>query len=67
MNVDLEAAQVLGAADSFLPTNDPEYSGILTDDPAVLAEYFVKACHTHVKRSVSILSNMFCLRLHPFL
>jgi hypothetical protein len=53
MNVDLEAAQVLGAADSFLPTNEPEYSGILTEDPAVLAEYFTKACHTHVKRYVS--------------
>ena len=50
MNVDLEAAQVLGAADSFLSTNEPEYSGILTEDPVVLAEYFTKACHTHVKR-----------------
>jgi hypothetical protein len=52
MNVDLEAAQVLGAANSFLPTNEPEYGGISTEDPAVLAEYFTKACHTHVKRYV---------------
>ena len=44
MDVDLEAVQVLGAADSFLPTNEPEYSGILMEDPAVLAEYFTKAC-----------------------
>jgi hypothetical protein len=50
MNVDLEAAQVLGAADSFLLTNEPEYSGISTEDPVVLVEYFTKACHTHVKR-----------------
>jgi hypothetical protein len=54
MNVDLEAAQVLGAADSFLPTNEPEYSGITTNDPAVLAEYFIKACHTHCKRYVIV-------------
>jgi hypothetical protein len=52
MNVDLEAAQVLGAADSFLPTNEPECSGITTNDPAVLVEYFVKACHTHVTKYV---------------
>ena len=54
MNVDLEAAQVLGTADSFLPTNEPEYSGITTNDPAVLAEYFIKACHTHCKRYVIV-------------
>jgi len=30
MGVDLEAAQVLGARDLFLPTNEPEYSGIDT-------------------------------------
>ncbi|KAJ7687083.1 hypothetical protein B0H14DRAFT_2654035 [Mycena olivaceomarginata] len=29
MGVDLEAAQVQGASDSFLPTNEPEYSGIM--------------------------------------
>ena len=50
LNVDLKEAQVLAAGDSFLPTNDPEYSRINTEDPAVLVEYFVKACHTHVKR-----------------
>ena len=50
MNVDLEAAQVLGAGDSFLKTNEPEYSRIETNDPAEMVEYFTKACHTHVKR-----------------
>jgi len=50
MNVDLEAAQVLGAGDSFLKTNELEYSGIETNDLAELVEYFTKACHTHVKR-----------------
>jgi hypothetical protein len=49
MNVDLEAVQVLGTADSFLPTNEPEYSGITNNDPAVLVEYFIKACHMHCK------------------
>jgi hypothetical protein len=46
------ATQVIGAADSFLPTNEPECSDITTNDPAVLAEYFVKACHTHVTNYV---------------
>lgn len=50
MNVNLEAAQVLGAGDSFLATNELEFSGIHTNDPAVLVEYFLKACHVHVKR-----------------
>ena len=54
MNVDLEAVQVLGTVDSFLPMNEPEYSGITTNDPAVLAEYFIKACHTHCKRYVIV-------------
>lgn len=52
LNVDLEAAQVLRAGNSFMPTNVPEYSGIDTEDPAELVEYFTKACHTHVKRCV---------------
>lgn len=57
MNVDLEAVQVLGAGDSFLMTNKPEYSGIKTDDPAEMVEYFTKECHTHVKRYAT--SNSF--------
>lgn len=61
LNVDLEAAQVLGAGDSFLPTNQPEYSGIDTDDPAVIVEYFIKACQTHVKRYPFIPSLIFSM------
>ncbi|KAK7434029.1 hypothetical protein VKT23_020428 [Stygiomarasmius scandens] len=50
MNIDLELAQALGFGDSFLPTNDPDYSKIKTDDPEVIIEYTVRACITHVKR-----------------
>jgi hypothetical protein len=52
LNVDMEAAQVLGAGDSFLPTNDPEYSGIHTKDSAELMTYVTRVCYTHVKRFV---------------
>jgi hypothetical protein len=50
LNVDLEVAQVLGAGDSFLPTNEPEYSGITTTDPEELVQYFLRLCLTHAKR-----------------
>ena len=33
IGVDLELAQVLGAGDSFLSTNEPEFSGITTKEP----------------------------------
>lgn len=49
LNVDLEIAQVQGFGDSFLSTNEPEYSGIMTTDPEVLVQYVVRACYTHVK------------------
>ncbi|KAJ7176340.1 hypothetical protein C8R43DRAFT_1102271 [Mycena crocata] len=52
MGVDLEAAQVQGASDSFFPTNEPEYSGITTDDPDEFAMYYVRACISHAKRRV---------------
>ncbi|KAJ7804189.1 hypothetical protein B0H13DRAFT_2687480 [Mycena leptocephala] len=58
MGVDLEAAQVQGASDSFLPTNEPEYSGITTEDPDEFSEYYVRACISHAKRGVH--------RLKPF-
>ncbi|KAF9489003.1 hypothetical protein BDN71DRAFT_1512533 [Pleurotus eryngii] len=48
MGVDLEAAQVLGAGDSFLLTNQPAYSGIHTNDPEEIIQYFICACATHV-------------------
>ncbi|KAJ7511946.1 hypothetical protein B0H11DRAFT_1899441 [Mycena galericulata] len=52
MGVDMEAAQVQGACDSFLPTNEPEYSGITTTDPDELAFYYIRACISHCKRGV---------------
>ncbi|KAJ7741845.1 hypothetical protein B0H16DRAFT_1861601 [Mycena metata] len=42
MGVDREAAQVQGACDSFLPTNEPEYSGIITTEPDEFALFFEK-------------------------
>lgn len=50
IGVDMEAAQVQGACDSFLPTNDPDYSGITTTDPDEFALYYVRACISHCKR-----------------
>ena len=50
IGVDLELAQVLGAGDSFLPTNEPEFSGITTKEPGEIVKYFVRACRAHVKR-----------------
>ncbi|KAJ7469936.1 hypothetical protein B0H11DRAFT_2042902 [Mycena galericulata] len=53
MNSDMEAAQVLGAARSFLKTSDPDYSGISRDTPGEeVASEFVKLCVTHAKRAV---------------
>lgn len=51
MNSDMEAAQVLGAARSFLKSNDPEYSKLTNDTPAEqVAPEFIKLCVTHAKR-----------------
>ncbi|KAF8313350.1 hypothetical protein F5887DRAFT_1090268 [Amanita rubescens] len=50
LNVDLELAQVQGFGDSFLTTNEPDYSEIRTTDPEILVQYVVRACYTHVKR-----------------
>ncbi|KAJ7719564.1 hypothetical protein B0H16DRAFT_1795091, partial [Mycena metata] len=50
MGVDMEAAQVQGACDSFLPTNEPEYSGIITTEPDEFALFFVRTCISHCKR-----------------
>ncbi|KAJ7833224.1 hypothetical protein B0H14DRAFT_3871684 [Mycena olivaceomarginata] len=44
MGVDMEAAQVQGTSDSFLSINEPEYSGISTNDPDEFALYFVRVC-----------------------
>ena len=52
LNVDLEAAQVLGFGDSFMCTNEPEYSNIHTMDSTALVMYFTRACFSHVKRLI---------------
>jgi hypothetical protein len=49
IGVDLELTQVFGAGDSFLPTNEPDFSGIITGEPEEIVKYFVRACRAHVK------------------
>ncbi|KAJ7506425.1 hypothetical protein B0H11DRAFT_2327537 [Mycena galericulata] len=51
MNADMEAAQALGAARSILRTNQPQFSGITTVDPAIFATYFIKICSGHSIRA----------------
>ncbi|PPQ69339.1 hypothetical protein CVT26_002571, partial [Gymnopilus dilepis] len=50
IGVDLELSQALGAGDSFLPTNEPEYSGIHAETAEELLGYFIRACYTHAIR-----------------
>lgn len=50
MNADMETAQVLGAAHSFMKTNDITYSKIYVSSPEELLPYFVRVCLTHSKR-----------------
>ncbi|KAJ7144653.1 hypothetical protein C8R44DRAFT_974048 [Mycena epipterygia] len=50
MNADMEAAQALGAARSFMKTNIPSFSEITTLDPHVFATFFIKFCSSHAKR-----------------
>jgi hypothetical protein len=60
MNADMEAAQVLGAARSFMKTNDTAYSKIDITSPEELLPYFVRVCLTHSKRYVHI-ANYFLI------
>ncbi|KAJ7451197.1 hypothetical protein B0H11DRAFT_2289039 [Mycena galericulata] len=53
MNADMEAAQTLGAALSFMKTNVPSFSGITTLDPQVFATFFIKFCGGHAMRPVN--------------
>ncbi|KAF8966029.1 hypothetical protein BDZ97DRAFT_1917737 [Flammula alnicola] len=58
IGVDLELSQALGAGLSFLPTNEPDFSGIPSNVTAEeLIEYFIRACITHVKRGVKSLES----------
>lgn len=52
MNADMEAAQALGAARSFMKINVPSFSGITTLDPHLFATFFIKFCCSHAKRCV---------------
>ncbi|KAF9492466.1 hypothetical protein BDN71DRAFT_1433242 [Pleurotus eryngii] len=58
MGVDLEAAQVLCAGDLFLPTNQPGYSGIHTNDPEEIIQYFAPNTQTRATQS-SLVEIMF--------
>ena len=50
IGVDMELAQALGAGDSFLPTNEPDFSNIHVQTAEEIIEYFIRACYTHAKR-----------------
>lgn len=51
MNVDMEHAQIIGAARSILKTNVPEYSTVIDAmKPEDFAQLFVRICLTHAKR-----------------
>src|ERR1700678_4304075 len=58
MNADMEAAQVLGAARSFMKTNHITYSKIDISSPEELLPYFVQVCLTHSKWYVYILNQI---------
>ena len=54
IGVDMELAQALGAGDSFLPTNEPEFSNIHVQTSEEIIEFFIQACYTHAKRFTHI-------------
>jgi len=54
VGVDMELAQALGAGDSFLPTNEPEFSNIHVQTAEEIIEFFIRACYTHTKRFAHI-------------
>jgi hypothetical protein len=54
IGVDMELAQALGAGDSFLPTNEPEFSNIHVQTSEEIIEFFIRACYTHAKRFTNI-------------
>jgi hypothetical protein len=59
IGVDMELAQALGAGDSFLPTNEPEFSNIYVQTAEEIIEYFIRACYMHVKRFANIFKSLF--------
>jgi hypothetical protein len=51
MNTDMEAAQVLGVAQPFLPANNPAHSGIpSTISAEEIVWYFICLCIGHAKQ-----------------
>jgi hypothetical protein len=60
MNTDLEIAQVLGAGDSFLRTNDPEYSNIHTTEAEELVQYINRLCSVHIKWYDVLIGHTLC-------
>ena len=65
MNADMEAAQVLGAARSFMKTNNIPYSNIDVTTPEELLPYFVRVCLTHSKWYAHIVNHMMVTMLIP--
>ena len=59
----MELAQALGAGDSFLPTNEPEFSNIHVQTAEEIIEYFIRACYTHAKRFALSIIYLFGFRL----
>ena len=58
INADMEATQVLGAAQLFIKTNNITYSKIDVLSPEELLPYFVQVCLTHSKWYVYILNQV---------
>ncbi|KAJ3716985.1 hypothetical protein C8R42DRAFT_724623 [Lentinula raphanica] len=52
LGTDMELALIQGAGQSFLKTNEPEYSNIHTDDPEEIVKYFLRICLVHCKRGI---------------
>ncbi|KAK7026129.1 hypothetical protein VNI00_015704 [Paramarasmius palmivorus] len=52
VNADMEIAHAMGMAQSFLPTNIPEHSGIDTQNAADILPYIFRLCHVHARRAI---------------
>ena len=63
IGVDMDLAQALGAGDSFLPTNEPEFSNIHVQTAEEIIEYFIRSCYTHAKRFAHIFFDFYQLTI----
>lgn len=50
LNVDLEIPQIMGAADSFLASNEPDHSGVTAGSSEALIPLFIRGCLVHSRR-----------------